>query len=283
MRNALSFVRILSLDVVLGALASSYLVVCWLQVEMPVIFWWALPLSVWVIYTADHLLDAHRLKDQAHTPRHLFHFQYHREIMLGFIPASFICVFVLPFLVPNVVFYFAVVMGIFTGLHFLLVKWIGDRISWFFLKELGVGAIYVAGVWGVPVLLKPDPLDLLDLHFALQFFLLAMINLLCFSMYEIETDEKDGHTSFVRAIGKQKTRQVLLFLSLGITGSAVWVFLQEIGNLGIWVQGVFLFMLLVLSWVIWDEKRFRKQEQYRIWADAVFIFPSVIVLICPGL
>ncbi|MEM6805500.1 MAG: prenyltransferase, partial [Bacteroidota bacterium] len=92
--------RILSLDVVGGALASTYMAVIYLGVKMPHIFWFALALSVWVIYTADHLLDAYRLKEKAHTERHLFHHYHFQSISTVFILGLLICLFVLPFLVP---------------------------------------------------------------------------------------------------------------------------------------------------------------------------------------
>ncbi|MEM8892840.1 MAG: hypothetical protein AAGD28_32975, partial [Bacteroidota bacterium] len=106
--------RLLSLDVVMGSLCSAYMVVLLLEVEVPLIFWVALPISVWVIYTADHLLDAYRLKDQAHTPRHLFHNTYFRPITAVFLFAGAVCVFVFPFLVPISMLYFAACMGVFT-------------------------------------------------------------------------------------------------------------------------------------------------------------------------
>ncbi|MEZ5145535.1 MAG: hypothetical protein R2759_00215 [Bacteroidales bacterium] len=40
-----------------------------------VAYWFILPIAVWVVYTSDHLVDAYRLKEKAHTPRHLFHHQ----------------------------------------------------------------------------------------------------------------------------------------------------------------------------------------------------------------
>lgn len=274
----LAYARILSLDVVVGAWASAYMVSSWLEVEMPIFFWFALPVSVWVIYTADHLLDAFRLKEKAHTPRHLFHFTYFKPIAVLLLILGIVCVGIVPFLsLP--VFYFGLGMGAFTLFHFLLVKWVGDRNSWFLWKELGVGLIYTGGVWGVPILLKSEPLSEIDIHFAAQFFLLAMINLLTFSMYEMKTDEIDGHTSFVLAIGKKNTRSLLIFLALLVLASATRTLVYGLPILGIAVQVILLLMLGILMWVAKDEARFRKDEAYRAWADAVFLFPGLIIFL----
>lgn len=276
MKKMFSYARLLSLDVVLGALASAFMVSSWLEVHMPVFFWIVLPISVWVIYTADHLLDAYRLKTNAHTPRHLFHFTYFTPIFIAFLVFGLICVGLVPFFSLKI-FYFGLGMGTFTIIHLLLVKWVGDRNSWFYLKELGVGLIYTGGVWGVPILLDTEPLRKVDVLFTVQFFLLAMINLLTFSMYEMKTDKLDGHTSFVLGIGKNNTKKVIGLLAAIILGSSAWTFSSGLLHIGIGVQVIFLLMLAVLLWVAKDEARFGKQEAYRAWADAVFLFPVLIV------
>lgn len=268
--------RILSLDVVLGALASTYMAVVYLEVKMPIVFWFALALSVWVIYTADHLLDAYRLKDEAHTERHLFHHYHFKLISTIFLLGLLICLFVLPFFVPAYMLYFAIGMGLFTGIHFLLVKWIGDKTSLFFLKELGVGLIYSLGVWGPPLLAKYPELTEVDMLVYVQFFLLAMINLFTFSMYEIDTDEIDGHTSFIRAIGVKGARALLLCLSLLVLSMGIFLLPQNRGYLNE-MEAIYFLMLGVLIWVFLDEKRFRPNHRYRAWADAVFLFPVFMV------
>ena len=266
--------RLLSLDVVIRAVCSAYLVVLLLDAVVPFIFWIALPISVWVIYTADHLLDAYRLKDQAHTPRHLFHNTYFRQIAFAFLLAGGICVFVFPFLVPISMLYFALCMGAFTAIHFLLVKWVGERTSPVFLKELGVAMIYAAGVWGAPWVLDGMAGNLVEYVLFTQFLLLALTNLLTFSMYEMKTDQLDGHTSFALAIGKKASKRLLYLLSILVLGLGVLVLMNKSTSLIILAESIYLLMLAVLMWVFVDEKRFGKDEAYRVWADAVFLFPG---------
>ena len=57
------FMNILSLDVVAGALLSSAFAAALLEVRPAVPYWMVLGMSVWIIYTADHLVDAYRLGD----------------------------------------------------------------------------------------------------------------------------------------------------------------------------------------------------------------------------
>ncbi len=266
-------VQILSLDVAFGALASGMMVVVFVPQAMPLIWYFLLPTSVWVIYTADHLLDAWRLQDQAHTPRHLFHFRHFRWIFPIWLLGLIFCLLVAPFLIPRALVYFGLAMGGLVLIHLGLIQLIGDRISRFLHKELGVGLIYAAGIWGGPMVLAQDAVPPYVWTCALQFLLLALINLLVFSIYEMHIDEQDGHTSFVRAIGRPQAQSWIVGLSVGIAGLAL------IGSFfspcfPYWAtQGVYLQMMGLLLWISRDPRRFAHGEAYRLWGDAAFLFP----------
>ena len=273
-----SRINLLSLDVAAGAIACGSMVVCLLGVHMPSAWWLALPLSVWVIYTADHLMDAYRLKDKAHTARHLFHHQHFRFISLVAAIALLFCLGWVPFHLPVRMVYFGLAMGAGVLIHLGLVSWIGDRISPFFHKELGVGLIYTAGVWGGPLSLAGDISA--GIWFACaQFFLLVMFNLFLFSLYEIRSDEIDGHTSFVRAIGASAARKALLGLGSGIVGLGILA-LKGAGDTQILlaVQGVYAVMLAVLLAIAFLPHYFGRRARYRYWGDAIFILPILVWL-----
>lgn len=270
--------RILSLDVVLGAIASGSMVVHLLTLDMPVFWWLALPMSVWVIYTADHLLDAYRIGDQAHTERHLFHHVHFRPIALIWGALLLSCLTWIPWNLPIEMIFFGLGMGACVMIHLTLVSWVGGRISRLLQKELGVGLIYTAGVWGGPLsLFDSIPPGLWIL--CLQFFLLAMFNLLLFSMYEIQSDELDGHTSFVRAIGVGRTRQVLIGLASAILllmAGSLWM---SISKETLAVQGIYLAMLSLFLVLMQFPQYFEAGEKYRIWGDAAFLLPALIWLL----
>ena len=274
-----SFLRILSIDVVVGGLASGAMAAKLMNIVMPWIWWVAFPLSIWVIYTADHLLDAYRLKDQAHTSRHLFHHHHFLIILVVWLLCFISSISWIAWLVPKPMLYFAVFMGTLVLIHLSLVKLIGGRVSWMFHKELGVGFIYAVGVWGGPVVTSWPNVDQIYLMVFVQFFILSLINLLIFSMYEIETDKKDGHTSFVRAIGKKKTKQLIAGLAVGIVGIGLYLMVYR----HIWLinatEGIFMFMLAVLLLIMIKDEWFRPHETYRILGDGVFMF-SWLIYIC---
>ncbi len=270
--------RILSLDVVLGALASGGMAAKWLNVAMPWVWWIALPLSVWVIYTADHLLDAYRLQGKASTPRHLFHHQFFCPLTWIWGGGLISCLTWIPYFAPKEMWFFGFAMGGVVLIHLGLVYLIGDRTSLLFIKELGVGGIYSLGVWGAPLVSNWGNWPMATESLLLQFFLLALINLLLFSWYEHHIDERDGHTSFVRAIGPQRASWLILSLIVFVVGIGITQ-VQELSSPIFWlIQGCYALMLLVLGLVAFGHSFFGKNERYRVWGDMVFLFPFVIWL-----
>ena len=275
----MSIARWLSVDVVLGALASGGLVCYWLDIHMPLSWWWVLAISVWVIYTLDHLMDAYRLGASAHTARHLFHHRNFSKLSVMWGILFFFCVAIVPFLIPEKLLLFGFAMGGLVILHLGLVKWVGGRISWLLHKELGVGLIYTLGIWGGPCMLNPSCWSFETWGLMGQFFILAMINLLIFSMYELETDKLDDHTSFVRAIGRRRCRWLNIVLGLIHASIGLGLVLGTY-NTKLWkIEIIYVFMLTTLLLISENEVFFRPKERYRSLADGVFLFPALIWLV----
>lgn len=273
-----AFIRIVSLDVVIGSLGGGIMAARLLEVQMSWAWYVCLPLAVWLIYTLDHLMDAHRLGDKAHTARHLFHHQFFWPLLSIWMVLAPLCLLLALAFLPVEGVYFGLAMCGAVGGHLLLVKLIGDTTSPLLVKELGVGFIYAAGVWGLPLIKAWPDLSTLDFVFFLQFLLLALMNLLEFSIFEYEIDELDGHTSFVRAIGTGSARTMVYAFGLLVAiggGLAIlaggWEMLK--------IQSVFLMMAGMLSWILWDHRRFGVRERYRIWGDAVFLAPFLFAVL----
>ncbi|MEL6133252.1 MAG: hypothetical protein AAFR59_07805 [Bacteroidota bacterium] len=273
MRKIYDVIQWLSLDVTLGAWASGGMVAWWLQVPMDWTWWVGLPLAVWVVYTTDHLLDAWRLKAQASTARHLFHYRF-RHYLIPLCGVGAIGGMTLAYFLPLPILLTGGGIAVLVAIHLLLVKLIGDRTSLFFHKEVGVGVIFTCGIWAGPWTIAPHPHGGIDMLLAVQYFLLVMINLLIFSNYELAIDEKDGHTSFVRALGQNRTLWIIG--GLGGTLILLLVFLLLTANQleNIWeIQTIYLLMLALLWWISFHPQLFGQQEGYRLWGDMVFIFP----------
>jgi hypothetical protein len=282
MRHLLHFftvLRHLSVDVVLGAIASGGMIVWLLDKPMPWIWWVALPIAVWVIYTSDHLMDAYRLKDEAHTPRHLFHHHYFKPIAIVWALLLLSCVTWVAYWVPVEMLYLGLGMGGLVLLHLGFVSLIGDKVSWLLHKELGVGFIYAVGIWGGPVVMHEELRLLVPLLLFVQFFMLVMINLLFFSLYEAETDRWDGHTSFVLAIGKQYTQRIILLFSAITVAIGIWILFYNEMDTGIMVvEGIYALMLGLLLGITFMPAFFGKYERYRYYGDGAFLLPVLVWL-----
>ncbi len=271
--------QILSLDVVVGAIATAAMAAELLHPIMPWSWWAGLPLAVWIFYTGDHLLDAYRLGKQAHTPRHLFHARYFIPVFITWCIALITGSLIAFIYMPLDLIYAGLGIGMLGIIHLTLSMVLRDKISVWIQKETGVGLIYTLGIWIGPALLTSDPIPLTYFLTAIQYFFLALINLLIFSLFELEIDRRDGHTSFVQAIGPARTRRL-------ISGFSILIIMISLGILntydtGLWIysQIVTLLVLSLLWLIICFSGWFRKTERYRILGDAAFWLPGLIPLL----
>lgn len=259
----------------LGALVNGLFAAKIVGATMPIAWYWVLPAATWCVYTLDHLLDAHRIGAQAHTGRHRYHYQHAQTLWVALTVVSVTCLWA--FWLPTRVIVFGIVVCVCVGLHLALVKWVGNRISKLLAKEVGVGLVYVAGVWGAPILLAPASLTLVQGLLPAQFLALALINLLIFSSYEQLTDTRDGHTSFVQAIGTRATQRIILGLGVFVLMTSAVQFYIGIDNVPRIFLAAYPLMLALLWWISFDTRRFRPHERYRVVGDGVFLLPLVAI------
>lgn len=270
-----TLLQILSIDVALGALGSGILAVGVTGAQLRWAWYLILPLSVWVMYTMDHLMDAHRLKATAHTPRHLFHHHHFKPIAITATVLG-ITAFVLAWIYLSYWgILFGLVMGALTALHLLLVRLAGSRVKPWLLKELGVAGIYTLGIWGLPLIRAQAWDDPAVICVMTQFFLLAFVNLLEFSLFERATDAADGHTSFVLAIGESHAKKIITFLLTLVAFVAGLTLPAGIQPLA---QIILMLMVLTLAMLVTRPLWFMQNERYRAWGDAAFLLPYLYLL-----
>ena len=278
LRHSYQIGRILSLDVAAGALATGSMIAMILEVKMPVVWYVVLPACVWMIYTLDHLLDARRLKATAHTERHLFHHR-HFKVLSSILMIIGILTALASFLwLPLRIIYFGLGMVCLVILHLCLVSIIKGRISKWFQKELGVALIYAIGVAGGPGVLIFPAKQGLFIGLCIQLIIIAATNLLMYAMYELEIDQKDGQTSFVRAIGTVRTQQILKILSI-LYLLITFILCTYFTGVYLWVgQFLFAIMLGIHLWMSLKVEQFEQKQRYRIWGDALFILPVLGII-----
>ena len=120
------YLRILSVDVVIGACISAIFIANYIGVSIQIAPLFTLAVCVWLIYTADHLMDAYHIKHKPHSLRHFYHKKYFKPLVYLFIIASSIGLVSLAFLPGKTVFWGAILLVVILA-HFLVLKLIGIR------------------------------------------------------------------------------------------------------------------------------------------------------------
>ena len=265
----------LSLDVAAGACVGTLFIAKYLQVALPFSCVLALGICVWLIYTADHLIDAWRTKHQAHSARHYFHQKYFKIITLIFFISIF-CSATLLFFLPLVVVKWGIVLATLVGAYFLLLFYL--RPSLWFHKEVAAAVLYTSGVFLAPVSLSGRLFSANLLIVFLQFFLIALMNLLIFSWFDEETDQADGHTSLARLAGAKSIRRLLAGLGITVTISALLFLLTlPVASSMFKVEALFFAMALTLLGLVFMPSFFRSNERYRIVGDSIFFYPLLML------
>ena len=271
-------IQILSLDVVLGAGVSTVFVAKFLVAPIPYSSLLALCVCVWLIYTADHLLDAYALgRSVAHTARHRYHQTRFKTIALAWGAVALLGIGIL-FYLPGKLILYGSALAALVLLYAVLLKYTTLR-TWF-PKEFATALFYTTGVFLPAITTHGAPLPWSASVLFFQYLFLALANLLLFSWYEADIDRQDGHPSFVLSAGQPLTR-VLIYGCLAAVGVSSVVLLGAVATTQVTavMQGTLLIMtLILLALTLWPAY-FRQHERYRLLGDGIFVLPLVPLLL----
>ena len=272
MRYAIKFYRminILSLDVAVGAMVSSYFFSRIFVAKMDVPSLLCLGLAVWLIYTSDHLLDAFFIKDRASTLRHRFH-QKNFRVMVYAAASVLAVVIALLFFINTSIFFMGLTLSAMVLIYFIIQRKLG------FFKEIVGAFLYSLGVM-IPVMALSEESyhSLLSIP-AVLFFNTALINLVLFSWFDLDNDASDQQLSIATIIGYKATSNlliVLFFIQFGLLG-----FAYSVENYKNYLM-VFVIMGIILLSVFMKARWFAEADKYRIMGDAVFLIPLVYFIL----
>lgn len=269
MSEVIKFYRLcnlLSLDVAVGAVVGSFFFakIYLVAVSYPSVI--SLGLTVWMIYTADRLLDVQNIKGEAASERHRFHQRNQKKLKYWLMGASIVDVALIFFMPGEVIKH-----GIF--LSGVVVVYILLRRKLHISKELLVALLYTAGV-----LLPAWPegqMSLIQYLPILLFFLNAMTNLIIFSWYEKENDLKDEQNSVATLVGEGAIRFMLNGLFVTAFSISLYLLSQQVYR---FMSLVFIAMTIVLLLIFRYTKFFAPNDYYRLVGDAVFLIPIFYLL-----
>ena len=260
------FINILSLDVVAGAVICSVFFGRVLKAEIFPETLLTLGLSVWIIYTLDHLRDAMLIPAPAETDRHRFHQEYFRAILAALVIAM-IADFTMIWFVPSAIMQCGLVVGGIVLVYLILQQYLK------FLKEFFVACLYTVGVLLPSIATLQGHLHPLHLILVAKFFITALMNLLLFSLFDYAQDRKQQQHSFVTWFGASSTRTGILVLGLLNILSGIWLWSFD------WrVALIFILMNSMLLVILFLQRHFMSNNYYRMLGDAIFFIPLFYLL-----
>ena len=260
------YISILSLDVVAGSLASALFFGELFGSTISADVLAAMGLTVWIIYTTDHLRDAWSIKKPASTDRHRFHQRHFKLISILLIATVTIDTVIVFFLPPEVLGY-GVVLGAVVCLYLVLQRYLR------FLKEVFVACLYTAGV--ILPSLSTAPHVISSIHYVVvaKFAITALMNLLLFSLFDLQVDRSEQQHSFVTWFGARPTRRSIVLLGLVNICSGVWLWHMDAA-----LAGIFISMNLLLLSILVFRNSLIQNNYYRMLGDAAFLIPAVYLL-----
>ncbi len=280
LKNSYYKLRILSIDIVLGALSCGIMAVEILDVQMQIAWWFVLAFAVWIIYTTDHIIDSQKLKDNAFSELRYYYYKNFRIILTIEIMLIVFTILISFLFLDKKTIWFGIGLGIFVVVYLILIQTKGSEKSLWLQKELIVAIVYTVGIWGGPVLYSLQNINLQEVFIIISFFLIVWADILIIARFEIKNDEQDGFTSLPLIIGKKMSAwliNTLLFVSVFIL--LVLIFKQNIDG----ADALACIILLVISFTLLLLLKynifFNKNERYRILAESVFFLPALMLFV----
>lgn len=258
--SAYRIINLLSLDVAIGAVITALFFSKQLLAPVRVYGIVALGLTVWVIYTADRLMDVRNLIKPASSERHRFHQKHYKPLCVAIVIVVLIVCVLMIFIRPSVLIG-GLILAPVIMIYLLLQKMLP-------VKEFTVAVLYTLGVL-LPA--WPEHWQLVEHATGLitQLFLIALTNLLLFAWFECDADSKMEQASLATRLGKKTVSTLLIILFvIGISLSFVVIIYNPIS----WF---FLLMWLMLVSLFIFHTHFEQHEQYRLWGDAIFFLPLI--------
>lgn len=255
--------NILSLDVAFGSVVSAMFLSNVFETEVKFQGFLCLGLTVWLIYSADHLVDAKSIVNDASTSRHRFHQDHFKPILFVSI-GVFMFIILLLFFIYRAVFVWGACLAVLVMIYFLLQRRLG------FLKELLGAILYCTGVMLPAIALSGQSVGVLFTLPAILFFNTALLNLILFSWFDYEKDLAHKHGSLVTTFGGSAAKGslgILFFIQFALLITSYQ------GGVPIPTLAVFAGMDLVLLLIYISPGWFSIGDRYRLAGDAVFLIP----------
>jgi len=263
------YIRLFSLDIIAGALASLVFSSSVMSIELPCSYYTILALTVWLIYTADHLMDGAKTRGKSDSESHNFFYKYKIPVILIFLIVLVFTFRLIVYRLDEKIIEFGISPGLAVVVYLIMNRYYGNALKWFFIKELWIAFIYTLAIWGGPVIYAGDVISPAQALQILSFGLIILGNVLIYSIYERDSDIKDDNKSFVRDFGLKAAVNTAVFsLVFSILAALTsYVFLDTKFIHSISLVLIASSMLLILSF----SRIFSARGLYGITADLLLL------------
>ena len=261
----------LSLSFAISSSICAYVFSKYLATSVSWTYLLVLSLTVWGIYTVDHLKDSHRSK-AFNVLRYQFHRKYYKQLRITVIVVLALITWLL-FLLPlsTVLYGFAVLSVCFLYLWLVHGKKLVVN-----QKEVFAAFCITMGVVGLLIIQALPLFVWVSLPIFGSFFLTCLINLYLFSFIEKEQDLEIGFATAVTKWDKVKFDERLKALFVAGFLLNVWIMYAGKEFFGLFI--VFCLMQMVL-FILWQkQEEFIEDEYYRVIGDGVFFIPLIALL-----
>ncbi len=209
--RTLYFIRLFSLDIVAGAIAALVFSASVLGIDLHRSYYTIMALTVWLIYTTDHLMDGSRTHGKSESEIRNFFYNYKIPIILVFLVILILDFRLIVYRLDEKVVQFGMGVGIATVLYLLMNRYYDGAQKWLFIKELWIAIIYTLAIWGGTVILAGDTLNTTQFMIIASFGLIIFGNVLLYSIFERELDAQENNKSLVRDFGLPVTLNITVF------------------------------------------------------------------------
>ncbi len=243
----------------------------------PGIAWWIiLPLTVWWIYLADHLIDGFRWKENTKNPRHLYFYQNRQVLILIILLISMLDIVLIWLYLPLPLILFGGVAGLMVLVYLAGVHFINAKNYLVFPKEIFVAFLYVIGIWGGPMFLTHDYEK--GIFPMIGFFLITLSNLFIYSYFEKEQDSVDGQIS-IFAPNEKKRYMYFLFgwIILSLLYTLIISITSEIQSATFYCMMIFIVMLIAQMFLVYKASWFSINSRYRWMNEGIFLLPALML------
>jgi 4-hydroxybenzoate polyprenyltransferase len=270
------FIRLFSLDIVAGALAALTFTASVMGVELHRSYYTIMALSVWLIYTADHLMDGAKTHGSSESEKGNFFYSYKIPIILVFLIILVLDFRLIVYRLDEKIIQFGMGPGIATVIYLLLNRYYENAPKWFFIKEVWIAIIYTLAIWGGPVIFAGDKVNPSQVALLVSSGLIIFGNVIIYSIYEREADAIENNKSMVKDFGLKNTMNTAVFaLSVSILFSlAAYVFYGSALIFFLPLVLISSMMLVILS----SPRIFSKSNYYGILADLLILLFFLVLI-----